>query len=91
MCIRDRFGTSQTYWCYWRIWIDYNKDGKFSSNELVTSKYGYQQVSGWFTLPYRMEPGLYRVRVSMKMNEGYPMPDEVFNYGEVEDYRLRIR
>lgn len=85
------FGTSQTYWCYWRIWIDYNKDGKFSSNELVASKYGYQQVSGWFTLPYRMDPGLYRVRVSMKMNEGYPLPDEVFNYGEVEDYRLRIR
>ena len=48
-------------------------------------------VSGWFTLPYRMDPGLYRVRVSMKMNEGYPAPDEVFNYGEVEDYRLRIR
>lgn len=85
------FGTTQTYWCYWRIWIDYNKDGHFSSSELVTSKYGYRMVSGWFTLPYRMDPGLYRVRVSMKMNEGYPAPDEVFNYGEVEDYRLRIR
>ena len=84
------FGTSQTYWCYWRIWIDYNKDGKFSSNELVASKYGYRYVSGWFTLPYRMDPGLYRVRVSMKMNDGYPAPDEIFNYGEVEDYRLRI-
>ncbi|MDO5017097.1 MAG: C10 family peptidase [Porphyromonas sp.] len=84
------FGTSQSYWCYWRIWIDYNKDGRFDSSELVTSKYGYRTVSGWFTLPYRMEPGLYRVRVSMKMNDGYPAPDEIFNYGEVEDYRLRI-
>lgn len=84
------FGTRQAYWCYWRIWIDYNKDGKFASNEMVVSRYGYQAVSGWFTLPYRMDKGLYRVRVSMKMNEGYPAPDEVFNYGEVEDYRLRI-
>lgn len=85
------FGTTRVYWCYWRIWIDYNKDGQFSSSELVASRYGNSYVSGWFTLPYRMDPGLYRVRVSMKVNGGYPQPDEIFNYGEVEDYRLRIR
>ena len=85
------FGTTRVYWCYWRIWIDYNKDGQFSSSELVASRYGNSYVSGWFTLPYRMDPGLYRVRVSMKVNGGYPQPDEIFDYGEVEDYRLRIR
>lgn len=85
------FSGSQSYWCYWRAWIDYNRNGLFESNEQVVSKYGWQSVNGWFSLPFRMEKGFYRVRVSMKMNEGYPASNEIFNYGEVEDYSLYIQ
>lgn len=85
------FGTSQGYWCYWRVWIDYNRNGYFESNEQVVSIYGWQYVSGWFSLPFRMDEGFYRVRVSMKMNDGYPTSNEIFDYGEVEDYSLYIQ
>lgn len=84
------FGSYQTYWCYWRVWIDFNRNGSFETNEQVVSKYGWQAVNGWFSLPFTLEKGFYRIRVSMKMNEGYPHPSEIFNYGEVEDYSLYI-
>lgn len=84
------FGGTQIYWCYWRVWIDFNKNGVFESSEMKVSKYGSQYVSGWFSLPFTLDKGFYRVRVSMCMNDGYPLPDRNFNYGEVEDYSLYI-
>ncbi|MCI6278946.1 MAG: C10 family peptidase [Bacteroidales bacterium] len=84
------FGSPQMYWCYWRVWIDFNKNGIFESSEMKVSKYGSQYVSGWFSLPFNLDKGFYRVRVSMCMNDGYPSADRNFDYGEVEDYSLYI-
>lgn len=83
------FASTKKYWNYWKVWIDYNNNGIFESNEMVIEKYDYASVSGWVELPSNIKPGTYRIRVSMK-NGAYPEPCETFNYGEVEDYTLRI-
>jgi PKD repeat protein len=73
---------------YWRVWIDYNKDGDFLDNgELVYSANAQKgNVSGTIAIP----PGLSgetRMRVSMKYNAA-PASCEQFSFGEVEDYTL---
>ncbi|MDD2632802.1 MAG: S8 family serine peptidase [Bacteroidales bacterium] len=79
-----------TYTEYWRIWIDYNKDGDFVDNgELVFTSAGSKQpVSGSFVVP-TTATGTTRMRVTMKYN-GAPDPCGTFNYGEVEDYSVHF-
>ncbi len=73
------------------VWIDYNQDGNFGSNELVFSKSKTKatSVSGSFTIPSTAVQGTTRMRVSMKYN-AFPTACETFNYGEVEDYNVNI-
>lgn len=81
---------SQSYPEYWSVWIDYNKNGVFDSNEKVIQRASYSAVSGYVTLPSSLAKGTYRVRVAMKWN-AYSSPCEVFQHGEVEDYNLVIK
>ncbi|WP_415831446.1 GEVED domain-containing protein, partial [Flavobacterium terrigena] len=73
------------------VWIDYNKNGSFESNELVYSKSKSKAatVSGSFTIPTSALTGTTRMRVSMKYNAN-PSACEVFTRGEVEDYSINI-
>jgi hypothetical protein len=73
------------------VWIDYNKDGNFGSNELVFSKSKTKSasVSGSFIIPSTAATGTTRMRVSMKFN-AFPTACEVFTNGEVEDYTVNI-
>jgi PKD repeat protein len=75
---------------YWRIWIDYNKDGDFGdSGELIYTSPGTDNpVSGSFVVP-SAATGTTRMRVTMKFN-GLPTPCETFSYGEVEDYTVHF-
>ncbi|MCG8410199.1 MAG: C25 family cysteine peptidase [Bacteroidales bacterium] len=76
---------------YWKVWIDWNKDGTFESNELVAS--GSSSSSGNlsynFTVPANAALGETRMRVSMKYNSA-PTACETFTYGEVEDYTVNV-
>lgn len=80
---------SQAYPEYWRVWIDYNNNGNFDSNELVIQRASYYAISGSIKLPYPLSKGTYRVRVAMKWGS-YSTPCETFEHGEVEDYTLVI-
>ncbi|MES2863906.1 MAG: M12 family metallo-peptidase [Bacteroidota bacterium] len=73
------------------VWIDYNQDGNFGSNELVYSKAKSKaaSVSGSFIIPTTALLGNTRMRVSMKYN-GFPTACETFANGEVEDYTINI-
>lgn len=74
------------------VWIDYNQDGDFTdAGEQIWSKQASKDtsVSGQFTIPNTAKLGETRMRVSMKYN-GIPTSCEVFNYGEVEDYKVII-
>ena len=73
------------------VWIDYNQNGNFDSNELVFSKSKSKasSVSGSFFIPSNAVSGTTRMRVSMKYN-ALPTACEVFTNGEVEDYTVTI-
>jgi PKD repeat protein len=72
---------------YWKIWIDYNKNGSFDdSGELVFDAGAVSNTvkTGTFTV-LASASGSTRMRVSMKYNAA-PTSCEAFSYGEVEDY-----
>jgi PKD repeat protein len=80
-----------SYTEYWRIWIDYNKDGDFAdSGETVFSKTGSSTVTGSFTVPTSAITGSTRMRVSMRYG-GYASSCGTFTYGEIEDYTVNIQ
>ena len=83
--------SGSSYREYWRIWIDFDQNGTFDSNELVVS--GSSRSSGTlgasFNVPTSALAGPTRMRVSMKYNS-YQDPCETFSYGEVEDYTVIV-
>ncbi|MCF6184655.1 MAG: endonuclease, partial [Bacteroidales bacterium] len=75
---------------YWKIWIDYNRDGDFydAGEEIAASSSSSSNtLYKSFTVPSGISEGTARMRVSMKYN-AYPAPCETFTYGEVEDYAV---
>ena len=74
---------------YWRVWIDYNHNGEFSTNELVYSNNGYWNRTGHIEIPSGTMEGETKMRISMKYGS-YPSSCEVFTWGEVEDYKVHI-
>lgn len=88
-------GYSSTVWPeVWRIWIDLNHDGDFTdAGEIVFSpalRTSASPLTGTFTLPSTYSyTGSTRMRVSMKYDAA-PTSDEIFQYGEVEDYTIII-
>jgi PKD repeat protein len=77
-----------TYIEYWRVWIDYNKDGDFldAGETVFAPASSTSAVSGNFTVATGVS-GMTRMRVTMKYNS-IPTSCETFNYGEVEDYTV---
>lgn len=71
---------------FWRIWIDFNKDGDFDDADesmvVLNNKRG--NVSGTITIP-GYATGATRMRISMKTGKA-PAPCEDGFSGEVEDY-----
>jgi PKD repeat protein len=80
--------SGSSYVEYWRIWIDYNKDGDFTDNneQVFAPASSTSVVSGNFTVASGVS-GSTRMRVTMKYNAA-PTSCEAFAYGEVEDYTV---
>ena len=75
---------------YWRVWIDYNKDGVFGENEEVVAARAYEStLTANLALPSGLQTGIYRMRVALKWGLP-PDPCETFYWGEVEDLALQI-
>jgi hypothetical protein len=82
--------SGSTYTEYWRLWIDYNRDGDFSdAGEQIGQGSGTGTLSGTLSVSPNATPGTTRMRVAMKYN-AYSTPCETFSYGEVEDYTITI-
>lgn len=76
---------------YWKVWIDYNKNGSFNdTGENVYSGSGKTAKSGTFTVPTSVLTGNTRMRVSMQYKTS-PTSCGTFTYGEVEDYTVTIQ
>jgi PKD repeat protein len=81
---------SSSYNEYWKIWVDYNRDGDFEdSGEEVFSGNGTSSVSGSFTVPSSAS-GTTRMRVAMRYNNAPPSCGS-FDFGEVEDYSINVQ
>ncbi len=83
------FGNS-SYEEYWRIWIDFNKDGDFEdAGEIAFEGSSETTITGNINIPNNALTGSTRMRVSMKWNS-YAAPCGGLVYGEVEDYMINI-
>jgi len=83
-------GTAYTE--YWKIYIDYNKDGDFvDAGELVASRSSNlaSTLSSTFTVPTTARNGTTRLRVVMSDNSATTSCNS-YSYGETEDYTVNI-
>ena len=82
---------NRNYTEFWKIWIDYNINGVFDSEELVAN--GSTTDGAIYTssidIPSTATIGQTRMRVSMKWDDEQTAC-ESFSYGEVEDYTVNI-
>lgn len=76
---------------FWKVWIDYNKNGVFDDAELMvsTSSNSSANLSFTFTAPSTALLGTTRMRVSMK-NGSAQTACQAFKAGEVEDYTVNV-
>lgn len=73
---------------YWKIWIDFNKDGDFADagEQVFASGLSNTNVTGTISIP-ASATGITRMRISMKYN-AQQTACEIFASGEVEDYTV---
>ena len=75
---------------YFRVWIDFNKNGIFDDTEKVFERNATSQaVTASINIPATALLGTTAMRVSMK-KDAYPTACESFPAGEVEDYSVII-
>lgn len=77
---------------YWQVWVDYNQNNSFEDDgeRIFNSTSPNQNVeTGSFTVPNDALAGDTRLRVTMSYN-GSVDNCSSFQYGEVEDYTLRV-
>ena len=77
---------------FYRVWIDYNKNGQFEDSEKVfeQNRVGLLAVNGTVIVPASALTGATVMRVSLK-KEAYPTACETFAAGEVEDYSIILQ
>ena len=77
---------------YWKVWIDFNRDGDFGdAGELAFDAGGLNNtaITASIKVPNNASIGTSRVRIAMKYNESADAC-ESYTYGEVEDYAVNI-
>jgi hypothetical protein len=82
---------SSSYTEYWHVWIDFDQNGTFDSDEELVSgsSSSADRLYASFDIPSDAVLGQTRMRVTMKYNSA-ASPCETFTYGEVEDYTVNI-
>jgi len=82
---------SSSYTEYWSIWIDFDQNGTFDTDERVVngSSSSSELLTADVVIPTDALLGATRMRVSMKYNAAQTAC-ETFSYGEVEDYTINI-
>jgi len=83
--------TGSSYREYWKVYIDYNKNGVFTdAGENVATTNSTAAVSASFTVPTTALNGSTRMRVQMQYNASPSSSCATYTYGEVEDYTVNI-
>jgi len=76
--------------CRWNVWIDYNQNQSFESNEKIISDKSGSEISGELIIPQSALEGETRMRISMKGGGMAAQACELFGIGEVEDYTVKL-
>lgn len=75
---------------YWRIWIDWNRDGDFEDEgEFRGQAKSRNAITHTFEVPDYAADRAFKMRIALKYGS-YPDVCEVYDYGEVEDFWLKI-
>ncbi len=87
-------GYTYAYTCYANMFIDFNRDGVFSANELAFggTTNSSNTLTGTVSVPYNALPGMTFMRVVFReggtaSNTG---PCGTYTWGETEDYKIMI-
>src|SRR5690606_7109701 len=77
---------------FFTVWIDLDRDGIFSVDELLFSQNtsSTTPITGTLTVPAGTLPGQARLRVVMKDDAPAPTGCTQFQYGETEDYCVTL-
>jgi len=81
---------------YFRIYIDFNADGDFEDADELAFDPGFGidgQALGWIETPPVLASSVVRMRVMMKHKNTFNSPPEAceqFDFGQVEDYCVRL-
>ncbi|MEE9373265.1 MAG: peroxidase family protein [Saprospiraceae bacterium] len=71
----------------WKVWIDTNKDGHFSNDELLLSKVSRSEINS--VIRVSSEEGVEQTRMRVMMGIfRYSDPCHNIQYGEIEDYTV---
>ncbi|RMF03602.1 MAG: T9SS C-terminal target domain-containing protein [Bacteroidetes bacterium] len=84
---------SQEFDDAWRIWIDLDHNGQFTSNEIMytSPQASNEPVQGSLQIPADARLGLTRMRIMLRfLTVGNACPFGDNNFGEVEDYCVEI-
>lgn len=83
--------SGQAFREYWKVWIDWNRDGDFGdAGERIFRGNGSGDLNGNFQVPANAATGDLRMRVAMQWN-CYPSGSCCsVQYGEVEDYTIYV-
>lgn len=76
---------------FWRMWIDYNQNGRFDEDELVFGRISSSSapMTRAIRIPASAKSGLTKMRIAMKYG-AHATACETFEYGEVEDYSINV-
>lgn len=76
---------------FWRMWIDYDQNGKFDDTELVFGRISSSTspMTRAIRIPASAKTGLTKMRIAMKYGS-HATACETFEYGEVEDYSINV-
>ncbi|MGB6048161.1 MAG: S8 family serine peptidase [Flavobacteriales bacterium] len=77
---------------YFTVFVDMNRDGQFTADELLYSANtnSTTPITGTLTIPTDATPGPARMRVVMKDSSPASSGCTTYNYGETEDYCVTL-
>ena len=74
----------------WKVWVDWNQNGVFEASELAVTASGGGSLTRAITPPQTAATGITRMRIAVA-GLGSPVECGDGEYGEIEDYCVRIK
>ena len=75
---------------YYSVWIDYDTNKVFDSNELVFQGSGQDSIKGYLKIPQNMTNRVTRMRILMSRNASITDPYTAPDFGEVADFNVKL-